>query len=135
MWIFFSLILSSSVFALAPYEKLNDVVILNVLPNNIVELSRGLEDGLLKNDHVKLVNEVAGFSSRAICLEAKTETSYWRLYRIPEQEAFSKDYKYTMIGMADKEIPAKDAKWRDLTKQVFDETKPSEIKSDLPEKI
>ena len=105
MWIIFTIFLSFHVLCLESFEMLSNVKILRVLPDNIVMINRGLEDGILRNDHAKFSNEVAGYSSRAICVKASINTSYWKLYRIPESEAFSMDYTYTITGMADKEIP------------------------------
>lgn len=143
MWIILSVLFSFSSFALEPFEKLSQVKIVRVLPNNIVMLNRGIEDGILRNDHAKISNDTEGYSSRAICLRVSTDVSYWRLYRIPNSEAFSLDYTYTVIGMADKEIPSPQMNLRSREQEIIgleDEKKalgpdPFKVKTDLPEKL
>lgn len=142
MWIISVFFISFSVFALSSFEKLTNVKILKVLPNNIVLVDRGLEDGLLRNDHVKFSHEADGFSSRGICLQAKATTSYWKLYRVPNSEAFSKDLSYTIFGLADREIPFQNAKIRDEEITFADEKKPTDpgpnpfaVKRDLPQRL
>lgn len=136
MWILSFLILSFPLLALEPFEKLTNVQILRVFPGNSVEINRGVEDGIRRNDHAKLSGENSGFSARAICQEAKPETSVWKLYRIPEKEGISKDFRYLLIGMADKEIPKDVASVKD-DQRIFPQEKmpEGEIKSDLPEKF
>ena len=144
MWIILGVLLSFSAFALEPFEKIKNVKILRVLPNNIVMLNRGLEDGIMRNDHIKLSNDTEGYSSRALCIRVGADISYWRLYRIPNAEAFSLDYVYTISGMADKEIPFPEATIRDHRVEIADlDQKPNKetgpdpfaIKRDLPEKL
>lgn len=95
MWIILGVLFSISAFALVPFETLKSVKILRVLPDNVVMLNHGLEDGILRNDHVKILSDVAGYTARAICIKVSTEVSYWKLYRIPNSDAFSLDYTYT----------------------------------------
>lgn len=144
MWIILGVLLSFSALALEPFEKIKNVKIIRVLPGNIVMLNRGIEDGLLRNDHVKLSNDTEGYSSRAICLKATSDLSYWKIYRVPNAEAFSMDYVYTLSGMADKEIPFPEAKLRNSEQEVADieEKKkdatgpnPFTVKRDLPERL
>lgn len=142
MWLILGILLSSSVFALETFEEIKNVKILKVLPRNVVLLNRGLEDGINKNEHVKIVNVTEGFSSRAICLKAGYETSYWQLYRIPNSEAFSQNYSYTLVGIEENEIPAKVARVRDEIYEFEEEKKradpgpnPFLVKRDLPEKL
>lgn len=141
MWIISVFFISFSALALSSFEQLKNVKILKVLPKNIVLVDRGLEDGLLRNDHVKFSHEAEGYSSRAICLQAKAETSYWKLYRVPNGEAFSKDLTYTISGLADREIPYQNAKIRDEEITFKDEVKtdpgpnPFLVKRDLPQRL
>jgi hypothetical protein len=144
MWIILALLLSVSALALEPFERLKGVKILKVLPRNIILLNRGLEDGLMKNDHIKISNGDEGYASRAICVRAHAETSWWKLYRVPSAEAFSLDYSYTITGLADREIPFPEAKIRDMDQEVAENFKiksvdpgknPFDIKRDLPEKL
>lgn len=145
MWIILGALISFSIMALEPFEKLTNVKIIRVLPDNVVMLNRGLEDGILRNDHAKLLNDTEGYSSRAICLKASTDTSYWKIYRVPNSEAFSMDYVYTISGLADQEIPFPEAKLRDSTHKITDDEQkkldgpqgpnPFTIRRDLPEKL
>lgn len=145
MWIILGVLLSLSAFALEPFEKVRNVKILRVLADNIVMVNRGMEDGILRNDHAKFSLEGEGFASRAICVRASAETSYWKLYRIPYAEAISKDYTYNIVGMADKEIPDPLNSVRDSAQKFTDPDEkkktedigpnPFEIKRDLPERL
>lgn len=144
MWIILGFLFSLQVFALESFERLNGVKILKVIDKNIILIDRGLEDGILVNDHAKLSQETEGYSARAICVRAKADMSYWKLYRIPYSETISKDLTYTIVGMADKEIPFPQAKLRDSVvnfKDPDDEKKkpvgadPFTIKRDLPEHL
>ncbi|MES2528129.1 MAG: hypothetical protein V4598_13630 [Bdellovibrionota bacterium] len=142
MWILSVLFLSLTASALSSFEQLKNVKILKVLPKNIILVDRGIEDGLLRNDHVKFSLESEGYSSRAICLQAKATTSYWKLYRIPNGSLFSQDLAYTIAGLADREIPYQNAKIRDEEISFADEKprtdpgpNPFEVKRDLPQRL
>ncbi|MBA2406110.1 MAG: hypothetical protein H0V66_15145 [Bdellovibrionales bacterium] len=135
---------SFQVFALESFERLNGVKILKVIEKNIILVDRGLEDGILINDHAKLSQEQEGYSARAICIRTKANMSYWKLYRIPYAETISKDLTYTIVGMADREIPFPQAKLRDSvvkfedpddTKKVPVGADPFSVKRDLPEQL
>ena len=143
MWIILGLLFSVQGFSLESFERLKSVKILKVIETNIVMIDRGLEDGILINDHAKLSQETDGYSARALCLLTKANVSYWKLYRIPYAETISKDLSYTLVGMADKEIPAPYEAMRDNTTRYED---PDDIKKiplgndpfikrDLPEKL
>jgi hypothetical protein len=133
MWIILGVLLSFQASALAPFEKISNVKIIKVLPQNIVLLNKGLEDGILKSDHAKISNDTHGYSSRAICLRASTEDSHWKLYRVPYSDAFSMDYTYTVHGMADKEIPSPQISFRDFDKIIDSKEEGTTVKTDLPE--
>jgi hypothetical protein len=144
MWIVLGVLLSFSALALEPFESLKNVKILRVLPENVIVLNRGLEDGILRNDHAKISNDTNGYTSRAICLKASTDLSYWKIYRVPEAEAFSLDYVYTVSGLADREIPFPQQKLRDHAQKIsgLEEKKKEEkgpdpflVRSDLPEQL
>lgn len=145
MWIILGFLLSGQVYALESFERLQGVKILKVLDSNIILVNRGLEDGILVNDHAKLSQESEGYSARAICLKARGETSYWKLYRVPYSETISKDLTYTIVGMADREIPFPQVALRntenkftdpdDLAKADAPTPDPFAIKRDLPEKL
>lgn len=142
MWIILGVLLSLSAYALEPSEKVPDAKILKVLPNNILMINRGLEDGISRNDHIMLTNNVVGFAARAICLRSSFTTSYLKLYRIPEAEAISLDYIYTLVGIDDREIPSRISKLRDIRQEIEDDigkkdvgSDPFLVKRDLPERL
>ncbi|MGE3610410.1 MAG: hypothetical protein AB7I27_12540 [Bacteriovoracaceae bacterium] len=142
MWIILGVLFSIPAFAIGPDEKLTNVKILRVLTNNIIQFDRGLEDDINVNNHIKILHETEGFAARAICIKSSSETSYWRLYRVPNSEAFSKDYVYTLAGLDDQEIPMPEAKWRDIKEEIAEESKkadigpnPFNVKNDLPDQL
>lgn len=142
MWIILGVLFSFSALALEPFERLTNVKILRVLPDNIVMLNRGIEDGILRNDHAKLSSDTVGHAARAICLKVTSEVSYWRVYRVPNAEAFSLDYFYTIIGLADREIPIPVADLRNQRHSIDEPVKrvspgpdPFLVKSDLPQRL
>lgn len=145
MWIILGFFISVQVFALDATERLKGVKILRVLEKNVILINRGLEDGILTNDHAKLSQEAEGYSARAICIQARADMSYWKLYRIPYAETISRDLEYVLVGMADREIPFPQAALRDRKVDFSDpeenkkEEAPSKdpflVKSDMPEKL
>lgn len=142
MWILFIILTSLSAWALEPFEQIKNVKILKSLSHNVVMIDRGLEDGLERNDHIKFSSEVEGYTSRAICLKSKATTSFWRIYRVPNEKAFSMDYSYTISGLADKEIPMPQATWKDQIEEFASDAPkaaptpdPFKVKRDLPEKL
>ncbi len=145
MWIILGFLFSFQLHALESFERLNGVKILRVLDKNIIMVNRGLEDGILLNDHAKLSQEGEGYSARAICIKARGDNSYWKLYRIPYSETISLDLTYSIVGMADKEIPGRVASLRDEVLEINDpaenkknpesKTDPFSVKRDLPEKL
>jgi hypothetical protein len=142
MWIILGVLLFLSAYALEPSEKVPDAKILKVLPSNILMINRGLEDGISRNDHIMLTNNVVGFAARAICLRSSFTTSYLKLYRIPEAEAISLDYTYTLVGIDDREIPSRISKLRDIRQEIEDDigkkdvgSDPFLVKRDLPERL
>jgi hypothetical protein len=106
-------------------------------------LDRGLEDGIQKRDNIKLTNEFEGYASRAICIRASANTSYWKLYRIPNTTAFSKDYTYTITSYGDREIPSYVQDFYHAEKNITENEKkkhdsgedPFQFKNDLPERL
>lgn len=142
MWIILGLLISLSALALEPFEKISNVKMLRILPDNIVMINRGIEDGIMKNDHIRISNEMDGFGGRGICVKANATNSYWRLYRVPNASAFSLDFTYTIQGLADREIPFPEAEIRDKDYKITEKEKkegdtpdPFKIKKDLPEKL
>jgi hypothetical protein len=70
--------------------------------------------------------------------------SYWKLYRIPYAETISLDLTYTLVGMADREIPFPQAAYRDRSMDFQDPadkkkeapaSDPFAIKSDMPTQL
>lgn len=140
MWIIWGILFSLSALALEPFERLENVKIVRILEGNVLLFNRGLEDGIQRNDHAKISSDVEGFSSRAICIKATQELSYWKIYRIPYAQVFSLDYNYAITGLADREIPFPQAKIRDEVYRLKEEKKentadPFQINRDLPEKL
>lgn len=140
MWILIILLGAIPAFALEAYDKLSDVRIVRTLPGNVIQINRGIEDGITKNDHGKFLGAEGNFGARGLCLKSGFETSYWRLYRVPYSEVFSKDNAYSLVGIDRHEIPQRIARLRDETYQ-FDEKKrdpgpnPFGVKRDLPERL
>jgi hypothetical protein len=136
MWTIWALFISFSALAIDINETVRNVKINKVLPDNILVFNKGLEDGVSRNDHIMVMKENEGYASRGLCLKSDMTESYWKVYRIPQQEAFSKDYNYVLTGIADKEIPAKIAA---LKEEFFTFQKVQEgefqIEPDVPEAL
>lgn len=144
MWMILLFLISFPLYALEPWERLPNIQIHRVLDKNIILINRGLEDGIKVNDHAKL-SFSGGFASRAICLKASLERSYWKLYRIPEVSRISKDITYTLEGLADREIDPDMINLRSTIAKIIDEdakkpvseeqTKTFDLKEDLPQEL
>lgn len=141
MWIFLVFLFSLSVFALESFDKIPGVKILKTFPENIILINRGVEDGIQKNDHIKLISE-SGYAARALCLQARMETSYWKLYRVAQTELISMDESYSIVGLGSSEIPSSIEKLRDQNIEIKEQsstiakkTNPFSVKGDLPEKL
>jgi hypothetical protein len=140
MWILFSIFLSLPIFALESFDTLTDVRILRSLPGNVIQVNRGLEDGITKDDHGKFLGADGNYGARGLCLKSNFESSYWKLYRVPYSEVFSKDNAYTLVGIDRHEMPERVTRLRDETYN-FDEVKrdpgpnPFNVKRDLPERL
>lgn len=136
MWIILALLLPiSTLWALAPGERVPNSQILRILPENIVQFNRGFEDGLSTKSHVMITHASEGYIARALCIKANANTSYWRVYRIPNAEAISSDLNYTLVGIDYREIPS-EVENKKIPK-IEDKKKLSEssVKYDLPERI
>ncbi len=79
--------------------------ILKSYNKNILVLSRGLEDGIIVKDHIKITSE-DGFIARGICLKATLLTSHWKIYRVVRPQLVSKDSIYTAYSINQSEIPS-----------------------------
>ncbi|MBC77141.1 MAG: hypothetical protein CME64_14110 [Halobacteriovoraceae bacterium] len=118
--------------------------ILTYLDKNVLSISRGLEDGIVKGDHMKLTNDY-GFIARGICLKAAMGKSYWKIYRVVRPELVSKDSLYTLHAINQSEIPRDLKKFKevDFRKFIPEESEQEAIKRqqdfimnyDLPEVV
>lgn len=90
--------------------------ILKAYNKNVLVLSRGLEDGIYKKDHIKLTSD-DGFMARAICIKVGMETSHWKVYRVTRPELISKDRIYTLISINQSKLPSNIAR---ISKINFD---------------
>ena len=87
-------------------NDLIDTRILKTYPKyNVLVFNRGKEDGVYKNDHMKITNQ-QGFIARGICLKSTMQTSHWKMYRVVHPEFLSKDATYHLHSMNMSEIPA-----------------------------
>lgn len=137
MWIILAnLLLSlSQALALAPGERVANTQILRLLPDNIIQLNRGFADGLTQKSHVMITHNAEGFISRALCLKASANTSYWRVYRIPNAEALSLDLNYTVVGIDYRQIPS-EVETKPIPRLEEKAPKsPAKIRYDLPERV
>lgn len=137
MWIILVTILLTikTALALAPGERLANAQILRILPDNIIQINRGFEDGLTVRSHVMLTHSSEGFISRALCIKASASTSYWRVYRVPNAEALSLDLNYTLIGIDHREVPQEVEKRKVPKIEEAKVKKTRVVKNDLPERI
>jgi hypothetical protein len=78
--------------------------ILKGYDKNILVLNRGLEDSILKKDHIKLTSP-DGFIARGVCLKATMQTSHWKIYRVTRPELVSKDSSYTLRSINQSLMP------------------------------
>lgn len=111
-----------------------DVKILEFYPHNIIQLNRGLDDGIEISDHAKLVN-VEGFAARAMCLKASMNMSYWKIYRVVDKDLVSKDFSYQLVSINQSEADGNIK--RNDTREFHDHIKKKEssAKNDLPTQV
>lgn len=130
-------LITTQAWALDFSEVLPNVRILQALPQNVVMINRGIEDGIYKGDHARLVN-MDGYAARAVCLSSRSEASYWRLYRIVNPASISKDFVYKIIGMNDSELPDSKTAYKDENFKApvkAEKEKPIALNNDLPERL
>ncbi len=103
---FFILILSTLSFTTFALESSDsfDTRILKIYDKNIVVLNRGLEDGIFKNDHIKLTSS-NGFIARGVCVSSSMLSSHWKIYRVIRPELVSKDTLYTLKSINQSKKP------------------------------
>ncbi len=93
----------TQVFALDIGEKL-DVKILRVLPNKTVVISRGAEDYINFNEHIKLkIGDK--FIARGIVVQVNMQLAYVKLYRIANPDYINTDRDYTLHSINTSEVP------------------------------
>ena len=132
---------TKNLLALDPVEKLQNVKILQILKRNVIIINRGLEDGILKDDHTKLTHSKMGFVSRLICIKSYQQKSMWKVYRVTRSEKISLDYNYQLHGIADREIPPhlKELRFHPEKKYVYEipsqKKSSQQINPDLTKKI
>jgi len=86
--------------ALDLHESLLSVV-LKIYPENIVAFSRGVEDGVKFQDHVKVSNNNV-FVSRAVCVKVLPKISFWKIYRTTKGAIqLAHQYKITSIPLSE----------------------------------
>lgn len=119
-YLIFLVTLVSSAFALDVNDKVQ-ATILKMYEENVIVMTRGLEDGIEQGDHVKLISP-DGYAARAICIKAGLVSSYWKLYRIVNSDLVSKDIDYTLVAIQEKEVDPYYAgfKNQDLSSQLPD---------------
>ncbi|MBD66285.1 MAG: hypothetical protein CME62_13830 [Halobacteriovoraceae bacterium] len=90
-------------FALESTDRI-EVNILKAYNQNILVLDRGIEDGIFRKDHIKIVSR-DGFIARGICLKTSMSQSHWKIYRVTRPELVSKDVTYNMLSINQSQIP------------------------------
>lgn len=106
--ILFLLFSIQQVFALESTDVM-DTQILKAYDYNVLVLNRGLEDGIHRNDHIKLTND-NGFIARGICIKTSLLVSHFRVYRVSRPELVSKDAIYQLRSINQSKIPRDIAK-------------------------
>lgn len=137
MWIILGFLFTiAQSYALSPGEKVPNTQIIRILNDNIIQLNRGFADGLTVKSHVMITHESEGFISRALCLKSTADTSYWRVYRIPNAEALSSDLNYTLVGIDYREIPHDvETKKAPVIPAAVKKKEDSKVNYDLPERV
>lgn len=108
-----SALLCLKAFALDINDRLPNVRLLALYPNNIVVLNRSVTDGVNVGSHAKLMTS-DGYAARGVCVKTGQLTSQWKLYRIVESELISKDLTYTIVGMDASEAPKFAQEWNEI---------------------
>lgn len=97
------LFVSGYVFALESTDVM-ETQILKAYDNNVLVINRGLEDGIYRNDHIKLTNQ-NGFIARGICIKTTLLVSHFRIYRVTRPELVSKNDLYQLRSINQSRIP------------------------------
>jgi hypothetical protein len=97
-------IFSLKTFALESTDTMK-TKILRAYNKNILVLNRGLEDSIVRKDHIKLTSS-DGFIARGICLKSTMQTSHWKIYRVTRPNLVSKDTTYNLKSINQSEMPS-----------------------------
>lgn len=103
LFLFLLLSYASGVLALESTDVM-ETQILKAYNFNVLVVNRGLEDGIYRNDHVKLTNQ-NGFIARGICIKSTLLVSHFRIYRVTRPELVSKDDLYQLRSINQSRIP------------------------------
>jgi hypothetical protein len=92
---FLSILLQSSIgFSLEINESLKFKLI-QILDQNVIVISRGVEDDITEQDHVKIYYR-KNLLARAVCIKSNMQTSYWKVYRTIKPNVFKQGVQYTL---------------------------------------
>lgn len=96
-------LLLSNVYALDSVDELKSKI-LKVYDKNIIVLNRGLEDGVVINDHIKITDS-NGFIARGICIKRGIKTAHFKIYRVNNPKLISKDLTYLLSSINQSQMP------------------------------
>lgn len=102
------ILVSTPLLALVYGDKMNGKI-LKAYQQNYLVINRGIEDGIVKGEHVKITND-QGYVSRAICIKPRMQISHCKVYRVVNPDLLSLDFDYTISSIKQSEIP-KDLKF------------------------
>ena len=72
---------------------------------NIITIDRGAEDGLVKNDHVKIISDEYGFVTRGVVVKTRLKTAYIRVYRRYHIQNLKRGKKYKLLSIRMSHLP------------------------------
>jgi hypothetical protein len=76
-------------------------VVLKIYPENIIAFSRGVEDGVKFQDHIKITSSNV-FIARAVCVKTLPKVSFWKIYRTTKNSLqMAQQYKITSIPLSE----------------------------------
>lgn len=98
------ILLSTPLLALVYGDKMSGKI-LKAYKQNYLVINRGIEDGIVKGEHVKITNE-QGYVSRAICIKPRMQISHCKVYRVVNPDLLSLDFDYSISSIKQSEIPS-----------------------------
>ena len=113
--IIFFILFTYSTYALDVKESLLALA-LKIYPENIVALSRGIEDGVAFQDHIKISKHHV-FVARAVCIKVLPKVSFWKIYRTTK-DSLKTAGQYTMTSIPLSEV--RPAVLREITSLKLD---------------